>query len=304
MKQILCYRNSKLGDYLITIPAIRLIKKNKDCRIYYLTVSNKYYKELPKTLEKTKIVDEFIYFNNNFLDKLRLIFFLRKKNFDEFYYLQEKSNLYREIRDYIFFNLSNIKKIYGFFKKQENFFENSETIKIAKRVNSQIVNKDIISLVNINKQFNKPIYKKEYITISIGGFSQPVIWNLKNWSILVKLILNKFNYKILITGTQHDLQTGNALSLVCKKNIINLCGRINLKDILNIIKFSKYHITNDNGSMHIASLYKKKTICLFNNHDPLGKWYPANNNAIIFRPKEGVNYINPYKVFNKLIQSI
>ena len=36
--------------------------------------------------------------------------------------------------------------------------------------------------------------------------------------------------------------------------------------------------------MHVASLYSK-TLCLFNNHDPLGKWYPANKNAIIIRPK-------------------
>ena len=89
-----------------------------------------------------------------------------------------------------------------------------------------------------------------------------------------------------------------------KKKIINLCDKTNIKDLINIIKFSKYHITNDNGSMHIATLFKKKTICLFNNHDPIGKWYPVNRNAIILRPKKGIHMINSYKVFNRLIQSI
>ena len=79
MKKILCYKNSKLGDYLITLPTIRLIKKNKNCKIYYLTIKNKFYKNFPQTLEKTKVVDEFIYFNNNLLDKLKLIFFFKKK---------------------------------------------------------------------------------------------------------------------------------------------------------------------------------------------------------------------------------
>ena len=32
----------------------------------------------------------------------------------------------------------------------------------------------------------------------------------------------------------------------------------NLNQLMNIIKFSKLHITNDNGSMHIASLFLKK----------------------------------------------
>ena len=304
MKKILCYKNSKLGDYLITLPTIRLIKKNKDYKIYYLTVKSKFYKNLPQTLEKTKVVDEFIYFNNNLLDKLKLIFFLRKKKFDEFYYLQEKSNLFREFRDYFFFNLLKIKRINGFFLKQDDYLKNSETIQIAKRVNKNITNKDIDKLGNIERLLDKPIYNKNYITISIGGFSQPAIWNLNNWSILIKLILNRFNYKIIIVGTKYDQNKANFLSRLNKKKIINLCDKTNIKDLINIIKFSKYHITNDNGSMHIATLFKKKTICLFNNHDPIGKWYPVNRNAIILRPKKGVHLINSYKVFNRLIQSI
>lgn len=304
MKKILCYKNSKLGDYLITLPTIRLIKKNKDYKIYYLTVKNKFYKNLPQTLEKTKVVDEFIYFNNNLSDKLKLIFFLRKKKFDELYYLQEKSNLFREIRDYFFFNLLKIKKINGFFLKQDDYLKNSETIQIAKRVNKDITNKDIDKLGIIEKLLDKPIYNKNYITISIGGFSQPAIWNLNNWSILIKLILNRFNYKIIIVGTKYDQNKANFLSRLNKKKIINLCDKTNIKDLINIIKFSKYHITNDNGSMHIATLFKKKTICLFNNHDPIGKWYPVNRNAIILRPKKGIHLINSYKVFNRLIQSI
>jgi len=304
MKKILCYKNSKLGDYLITLPSIRLIKKNNDYKIYYLTVKNKFYKNLPGTLEKTKVVDEFIYFNNNFLDKLKLIFFLRKKKFDEFYYLQEQSNLFREIRDYFFFNLLKIKRIHGFFLKQDDYSKNSETIQITKRINNNITNKDIYKLGNVKKLHNKPIYNINYITFSIGGFSQKAIWNLNNWSILIKLILNRFNYKIIIVGTKYDENKANLLSRLNKKKIINLCNKTSIKDLINIIKFSKYHISNDNGSMHIATLFKKKTICLFNNHDPIGKWYPANKNAIILRPKKGINLINSYKVFNKLIQSI
>ena len=80
-----------------------------------------------------------------------------------------------------------------------------------------------------------------------------------------------------------------------------MCNKTNLKELFNIIQFSDVHITNDNGSMHLATLFKKRTICLFNNHDPIGKWNPSNKNAIILRSKGGVNSINPYKVFGKLI---
>ena len=71
-----------------------------------------------------------------------------------------------------------------------------------------------------------------------------------------------------------------------------------------MIKFSKLHLTNDNGTMHVASLYDKKTVCLFNNHDPIGKWYPLNKNAYIFRSNEGVEKILPSKVFKKITKLI
>ena len=305
MNKILCYRNSKLGDYLISIPSLKLIKKNnKNCKIYYLTVRNKFYNNLPKELEKTKIVDEFIYFINNILDKLKLIFYLREKNFDKLYYLQEKSSFLRELRDYFFFKIVGIKKIRGFFLKKKNYSIQNETIQITKRVEKNITNKDILRLGSLKQEINKPLYNMNYITISIGGFSQSEIWDLKNWSILIKLILNRFDFRILLVGTVHDFERANILSLISKKKILNLCKSTNIDDFLNIIKFSKYHITNDNGSMHVSTLFKKKTICLFNNHDPIGKWHPVNNNAIILRSNKSVNSINSYKVFTKLIQSI
>ena len=304
MTKILCYRNSKLGDYLISIPSIKLIKKkNKNSKIYYLTVKSKFYTNLPKKLEKTKLVDEFIYFNNNFLDKLKLIFYLRKNNFDKVYYLQEKKGFFRELRDFLFFSLINAKLTEGFFFKKKSYKTYNETIQIAKRVDKHISHKDVHRLGSLKKINNKPIYDFNYITISIGGFSQPETWDLKNWLILTKLILNRFDLKICLVGTKHDYEKANTLSLLSKKKIINLCKATDIDNLLNIIKFSKYHITNDNGSMHLSTLFKKKTICLFNNHDPIGKWYPSNNNAIILRSNKGVNSINSYKVFVKLIKS-
>ena len=64
-----------------------------------------------------------------------------------------------------------------------------------------------------------------------------------------------------------------------------MCGKTRLKELFNIIKYSKMHITNDNGSMHIFTIYSIKTICMFNNHDPIGKWYPENKNAVILDQK-------------------
>ena len=104
MKKILCYRNSKLGDFLISIPAIKLIKKkHRNCKIFYLTVKSKFYTKLPEKISNEIIVDKFIYFENTLKEKIKLINFLKNQNFSSFYYLQEKNTIYRELRDYFFF---------------------------------------------------------------------------------------------------------------------------------------------------------------------------------------------------------
>ena len=51
--------------------------------------------------------------------------------------------------------------------------------------------------------------------------------------------------------------------------------------------------------MHVATLFQKKTICLFNNHDLIGKWYPLNKNAIILKDNNGYIIAKPAS-FQKL----
>ena len=299
--KILCFRNSNLGDYLISIPSLKLIrKKYPNSKIYYLTSKSKNYRILPKIINNTLLVDKFIYFNPTIHNYVILIKKLKSYNFDIFYYLNEKTNIFREIRDFIFFKIVASKKIYGFFSKKINYTKNSETILLAKRVKNNISKLQVVNLNQIKRKKKKSPYKFKYITISIGGFSQPEIWKLDNWIYLIRLLLKNKKYKIIILGTKSDYKNSIILKSKNKKRIISLCGKTELDELFTLIQNSTVHITNDNGTMHVSTIFSKKTICLFNNHDPIGKWNPSNKNAIIFRSKNGVNGIKPISVYKKL----
>ena len=299
--KILCFRNSNLGDYLISIPSLKLIrKKYPNSKIYYLTSKSKNYRILPKIINNTLLVDRFIYFNPTIHNYLILLKKLKSYNFDIFYYLNEKTNIFREIRDFIFFKIVASKKIYGFFSKKINYTKNSETILLAKRVKKNISKLQVVNLNQIKRKKKKSPYKFKYITISIGGFSQPEIWKLDNWIYLIRLLLKNKKYKIIILGTKSDYKNSIILKSKNKKRIISLCGKTELDKLFTLIQNSTVHITNDNGTMHVSTIFSKKTICLFNNHDPIGKWNPSNKNAIIFRSKNGVNGIKPISVYKKL----
>ena len=299
--KILCFRNSNLGDYLISIPSLKLIrKKYPNSKIYYLTSKSKNYRILPKIINNTLLVDRFIYFNPTIHNYLILLKKLKSYNFDIFYYLNEKTDIFREIRDFIFFKIVASKKIYGFFSKKTNYTTNSETILLAKRVKKNISKLQVVNLNQIKRRKKKSPYKFKYITISIGGFSQPEIWKLDNWIYLIRLLLKNKKYKIIILGTKSDYKNSIILKSKNKKRIISLCGKTELDELFTLIQNSTVHITNDNGTMHVSTIFSKKTICLFNNHDPIGKWNPSNKNAIIFRSKNGVNGIKPISVYKKL----
>ena len=65
--KIICFRNSKLGDYLISIPTLQLIKKKfGSCNLIYLSDFNKNCKYLPKNIEDNKIVDSFFFIKIHF----------------------------------------------------------------------------------------------------------------------------------------------------------------------------------------------------------------------------------------------
>ena len=128
MKKILCIRNSKLGDYIIAIPVLKLIrKKNLNCKIYYLSSKNNFLKELPSKIENDNIVNNFIFYEHNLVGIIKLLYKLRNFHFHEIYYLNENSSFLRNIRNYFFYLLIKTKKELVFFIK----------IKIIKNLMSQ-----------------------------------------------------------------------------------------------------------------------------------------------------------------------
>ena len=50
---------------------------------------------------------------------LKLFKYFKTNMFSKIYYIQEKPNIYRETRDFIYFNLLGVSKVYGFYQKKE-----------------------------------------------------------------------------------------------------------------------------------------------------------------------------------------
>ena len=78
-----------------------------------------------------------------------------------------------------------------------------------------------------------------------------------------------------------------------------MCGKTNIKELIEIINKSKFHISHDDGTMHIASIFKKKSIAIFSTWSAKYKWFPDNRNLDIFYPKVFIEEIKPYAILKK-----
>ena len=83
-----------------------------------------------------------------------------------------------------------------------------------------------------------------------------------------------------------------------------MCGKTKIDTLFNIINCSSYHISHDDGTMHIASCFQKYGVAIFGKISEKGKWYPSNTNQKIFFPKNNVNDTKPNRVFKFVYKNL
>ena len=306
--KILIFRVSSLGDFIHSTPAIKLIRQNNPgAKIYFSSQKKKSVGFVTPDLlpYRRKIIDEFIFYNNNYLSILFFFVKIFRKKFDKLYYLTEFSTKSREKRDYLFFKMCRIKEMYGFDLKGKNteaercnYIKFNETYYLCRTVDKNVK----LNHISYSDIFDrKKNIKEKYMTISMGGRNKKKTWQFKNWEILIKKIIDNFpNLKIKIVGSKNEISNANVICKIDKRQITSMCGKTNIKSLFKLINSSQYHISHDDGTMHVASVYNKPGAVIFGLTAPKGKWFPLNKKQKIFYPNKSINDTKPDHVFNKI----
>lgn len=305
MKKILIYRNVSLGDFINSTPALKLIKKlNPNSKIYYATQKKSDVGFVTPDLLplKKNMISKFIFFKYNFFSILIFLIKIALIKFDKLYYFNEFKTKSKENRDHLLFKLFKIKEIYGFNKGNFNYLKFNETFYLCKIVKKDI-KKNEVTFFNIFKEYKKD--KKKFITISLGGRDKRKVWNFQYWKLLIRKIVHKFpNLKIIIVGSKNEVTNANLICKINKHKIKSMCGKTTVKSLFKLINSSKYHISHDDGTMHVASVYNKPGAVIFGLTSYKGKWRPMSKNLRIFYPKKNINETKPKQVFKKIINDL
>ena len=138
----LFFRTDRIGDFLITLPIIKAIKENSvNSKVIVVTS--------PKNntfVKSSTLVDEvFILKSNTFLDKIKLFFKIRKREYESII-VSDKKN--RSIFLTLF--LKAKKKIFNVSKKKQHKFLNLffKDVFLDNDVLKDFTNRDLIKIVH------------------------------------------------------------------------------------------------------------------------------------------------------------
>lgn len=310
-KNLLIVRTDSIGDVILSIPLVELIKEHfPECKVSFLV--REYTLDLIKdnSLIDNKIILKENNGKINFKENLEQI---KKYNFDSvivvyptfelallLFQAKIKNRIGTGYRWYSFlfnhklfehrkyglkheleYNL-NLLQILG-IKKQFDF----NNVKINLQINSESE-----SFINNFIKKNNIDIKKPIIIIHPGSGGSAIDLPINKFIELIKLLLEKSDCEILITGNESEKDLCNKLTI--DSRIKNLAGNFSLSQLIALIDKSDILIANSTGPLHIAAALGKYVVGFYPKIKACSvkRWGPVTSKRFIYEPQIDCNNCN------------
>ncbi len=267
--KFLIIRFSSIGDIVLTTPVIRCLKQQvPGAEVHYLT------KESYRGLVSS----------NPYVDKVQVLgssweLMMHQLQYEQYDYVIDLHHNLRTLR---------IKKA---LKTAKHFSFNKlnvqkwllTALKINRLPDIHIVDRYLDTL----KKFNvgndrkgldyfypeKDRIKDKDLPIShIHGYVGIVIGAALNTKKLpvhkLKELCAVIKHPIILLGGPEDRGAGTEIASVDPIKIYNSCGKFNLNESADLVRYAKLIVTHDTGLMHIAAAFKKPVISIWGNTVP------------------------------------
>ena len=266
--KILVVRFSSIGDIVLTTPVVRMLKKQLNAQVHYLTKSS--YVSL---LKNNPYVDSVYQIDNSISE---VIADLKKEKYD--YVIDLHSNLRTQILKFRLgmpaksFNKLNMEKFMLTNFKLDNMPKIhivDRYLETVKHLGVKNDNQGLDFFLSANDKMDISIFPKNYIVFVIGGQHATKI--LPNEKIIS--IIKKVNKPVLLVGGPEDAHRGEEIAKACDK-VVNTCGKYSILQSASLVQQATMVITHDTGMMHIAAAFNKKIYSVWGNTVPEFGMYP------------------------------
>ena len=283
MKKILIIRLSSLGDIVLTQSAVKAVRDDfPDAKIHYLTK-----RVFSSIVEMFECVDEIHYWE----EKYTLLTNLRKLKFDLAIDLHSKLNTFL-IKSFIkakqtaTYNKEHLLRRQIVKKKTDItisstvglYFTALEKIGIkALFAEPRLFPKKNIKLPNILENEGH----KKNIGIFPGALHSTKQFPVEKLAESIDSIPAEWNCKFIIFGSKAEKGLTEKLNYLTETKIVDICGELDLQQLVTAIDNMNVVISNDSGPMHIAAALQKPQIAIFGATHPKLGFAPLNKKAVI-----------------------
>jgi ADP-heptose:LPS heptosyltransferase len=278
--KVLVIRFSSIGDIVLTTPIVRCLKQQRpDTVVHYLT----------------KVSYGPLLMNDPYIDKLHLldddlhaiIEGLKKEKFD---YVIDLHNNLRTLRvkkalkvaSYSFKKL-NLKKWLLTNFKIDLMPDKSIVERYFETVRPLGVHNDGKGLDYFLRD-DKRLGSNDIPMSHWGGFIGCVIGGsyftkrlpVAQWIKFCEMV----PYPVMLLGGPEDMAMGMEIAEMDPIKIYNSCGKFNLNESAELVKYARVIVSNDTGLMHVAAAFQKPVISLWGNTSPnmgMFPYYGYNN---------------------------
>ncbi len=303
IKNILVVEVNWLGDVLFTTPAIRAIKKAyPNCHLACMVLPR-----VREVIEGNPNVDEIIIFDEKgkhlrIFPRIKFIMELRKKRFDVVFLF------HRSLTRTLITFFSGIPQRIGFAYLKRGFLltkripvppremHRSDTFsKIVESFGIKVDDRKCEFFISEkSRAFIRDFFKKEGIVDSdfLVVINPGANWSLKRWpkdnfAELSDRLVEYFDAKIVISGSEKDLSLATDISNMMKKKALIVAGKTTFKQLGALMERANLVISADSGPMHLAAAVSKNLIALFGPTEPKITGPRGKANTIIIHKDMG-----------------
>ncbi len=276
LRRILIVRTDRLGDVLLSTPAIKALRDNYPHAYIAMMVST-YAKEI---VEDNPYLDEVILCDNkNWFSSIWLAIKLRKRKFDLALILHPTN------RVHLITYLSGIPRRVGFDRKFS--FLLTDRIKHKKQLGEKHemeYSLDILRYIGIEPQDRnllmpiKPQAEarvRELFQASGIKDNEPLlaihpaascpskIWPGERFAEVADALAQKYGFKVLLVAGIKDCKIAEEIYSALKCPAINLAGKTSVSELASVLKRVKLFISCDSGPVHIASALGVPVVAIF-----------------------------------------
>jgi len=279
IKKILLIRLRRIGDVIMTTPAVTVLREGFP-QAFISYVVEKPYRELVEgnpNLNKIIVLEK----KQSIRDFFKLIRLIRKEKYDV------ALDFHGGPRASLITLFSKAKLKVGYRIKYKNFIYNIKLPRSPKtgHIHSAENHINFIKALGVNVDFSPPLYipqaqenesekvKKfieenglegcKIITIHISAGNEFRNWGVDNLVQLTNLLAQRPEVKIVLIGANEDQKAEKEILKKSTVPLLSLVGSLNLREVKELISRSSLFVGPDSGPMHIAASTSTPIIALF-----------------------------------------